>query len=108
MSSIKLCFVAVNFGGSCGGVLYCFGAIVELVRGLTCCANGLRSGVDLKYCAIFGGRTPSRREARMAERVRKKATAANRTLVREREEATMNSRGAGDVVTSVYVRMSGL
>jgi hypothetical protein len=36
-SSTKLCLVAVNLGGSCGGVLYCDGAIVELVSGLNGC-----------------------------------------------------------------------
>jgi hypothetical protein len=33
-SSIKLSLVAVNSGGACGGVRYCFGAILEFVIGL--------------------------------------------------------------------------
>jgi hypothetical protein len=33
-SSIRLSFVAVNNGGACGGVLYCFGAMLEFVIGL--------------------------------------------------------------------------
>jgi hypothetical protein len=36
-----------------------------------------------------GGRTPSRREARMAAREMKRATAARRSLWTERERATI-------------------
>jgi hypothetical protein len=45
-----------------------------------------------------GGRTPSRREARMATSEIKRATPARRSLCRERERAT--------VATATYVRMS--
>ena len=36
-SFTKLSLVAVNLGGNCGGVLYCEGAMVELVSGLNGC-----------------------------------------------------------------------
>jgi hypothetical protein len=89
VSSIKLCLVAVNLGGSCGGVLYFLSAIEELVSGRYACEKGVRNGLGFKYCMIDGGRTPSRREARMATREMKMATAARRSLWMERERATV-------------------
>jgi hypothetical protein len=80
VSSIKLCLVAVNLGGSCGGVLYCIGADEELVRGRKAWEKGVRKGFGFKYWTMEGGRTPSRREARMAAREMKRATAATRSL----------------------------
>jgi hypothetical protein len=49
----------------------------------------VRNGLGFKYCIIEGGRTPSRSEARMATREMKRATAARRSLWKERERATV-------------------
>jgi hypothetical protein len=54
--------------------------MVEFVSGRNACANGFRSGFGFKYCIIDGGRTPSRREARMATMEMKRATVANRSV----------------------------
>jgi hypothetical protein len=88
VSSIRLSLVAVNLGGSCGGVLYCLGAIVLLVSGRNAWLNGVRSGLGFRYCMRDGGRTPSRIDARIATRAMKQATAARRSLWMERESAT--------------------
>lgn len=89
MSSIKLCFVAVNLGGSCGGVWYCFGAMVEFVSGRNDCDNeGFRNGFGFMYWIIDGVRTPSRREARMTATDMKRPRPMRRSLGR-REVATV-------------------
>lgn len=91
MSANKLSGVAVNLGGSCGGVLYCEGAMVEFVSGRSWA--GFRSGLGLRYCRTDEVRKPpNRREARMAEMERKRAMAASRSLGR-REEATVGGVG---------------
>jgi hypothetical protein len=77
VSSIKLSLVAVNLGGSCGGVL---GDMVEFVSG----RKLVRSGLSFRYCTIDGGRTPSRNEARMVKMATKKTTSTNLFVVRER------------------------
>ena len=81
--------MAVNLGGSCGGVLYCVGAMVEFVSGRKCWESGLRNGFGLRYWRIDGGRTPSRREARMATREMKRAIATSSSRWKEREIATV-------------------
>jgi hypothetical protein len=89
VSSIRLCVVAVNLGGSWGGVLYCLGAMLEFVSGRKAWLKGVRNGLGFRYWMRDGGRTPSRREARMAAREMKRATAARRSLLMERERATI-------------------
>jgi hypothetical protein len=49
----------------------------------------VRRGFGFKYCIIDGGRTPSRREARMATQEMKRATEARKSLWWERERATV-------------------
>lgn len=89
VSSSKLCLVAVNFGGSCGGFLYCAGAMVELVRGrYGCVYSGLRRGPGLRLCRIEGVRPANRSEDRMAVREMKRATDTSKSLVK-REVATV-------------------
>jgi hypothetical protein len=63
--------------------------MVEFVSGLKACEKGVRSGLGFKYCIIEGGRTPRRKEARMAARKMKHATAATRSLWKARERATI-------------------
>lgn len=65
------------------------GAMVEFVSGRNCGeVEGFRKGCGLIYWIIEGVRTPSLREARMAETAMNEATAAKKSLVR-REVATV-------------------
>lgn len=72
--------------------------MVELVRGrYGDVESGLWRGRGLMYCSREGGRTPSRRVARMAERAMKRPTAARKSLVR-REVATVEVNDASSLV----------
>jgi len=96
VSLIRLSLVAVNLGGSCGGVRYCAGAMVELVRGRKECvaeAKGACRGRGRTYWTSEGMRRPRRSEARMAEVVMRTAATANRSCVR-REVATVCAWGS--------------
>jgi hypothetical protein len=87
VSLTRLSGVAVNRGGSCGGLRYMEGAMLLFMSGRCDGAwKGLRTG--RRYCRIEGARTPKRSVARIAEKEMKRAT-ATRNRREKREEATV-------------------
>jgi hypothetical protein len=93
--------VAVNFGGSCGGLRYCAGAMLLFISGRWAENDTDGSFGAFRYERTEGRRGPKRRDARMAEMQTKRATAIRntrgsrevaRTIVDDADRCTLRER----------------